>query len=119
MQTLIAALPPEDRREVRREVAKAFVQSRDLRKEARDARASLAQTALAEPYDSAAVKAAFARMRAADSAVTGRFHDSIAEVFGRMSPEERRRVIRQLIERRRQGPQGSDDPPGPMPRGQP
>ncbi|MFZ4601604.1 MAG: periplasmic heavy metal sensor [Caulobacterales bacterium] len=100
IRTILKALPQERRGEMRREIARTFAQSGDLRKEARDARASLVETVQAEPYDAAAVKAALARMRAADSALSGRFHDAVADQLGRAAPDERRAVLRALVNRR-------------------
>lgn len=99
-RALLQALPQSERAAMRRELARTFVDARAMRKEARDARTALAQTALAEPYDPAAVKAALARMRAADAALAGRFHDAVADAFAKMSPEERRQALRALAQRR-------------------
>jgi len=114
IRTILATLPPERRGEMRREIARTFAQSGDLRKEARDARASLVETVQAEPYDAAAVKAALARMRAADEALSGRFHDSVADQLGRAAPDERRAVLRALVNRRAAAANGraAPDPQG-------
>lgn len=109
MRALIAAVEPERRPAVRREIARTFVAARDARKEVRDARISLAQTIRAEPYDAAAVRAAFARMRAADQALAQRFQDMTADQLAAMSPQERRRVVGVLLQRRERGAGGAGE----------
>jgi uncharacterized membrane protein len=121
IRAIIAAVEPERRPAVRREIARTFAAAREARKEARDARMSLTQTIRAEPYDVAAVRAAFARMRAADQALAQRFQDLTADQLAAMTPEERRRIIGVLLQRRERGvgrkgegmplaPQANDSP---------
>ena len=100
LRTLIASVAPERRAGLQREIARTFLSARDARKEARDARLSLAETIRAEPYDAAAVRAAFARMRAADAALAQRFQDMTADQLAAMSPDERRRAVTALVQRR-------------------
>ncbi|MBU6372805.1 MAG: periplasmic heavy metal sensor [Alphaproteobacteria bacterium] len=100
LRAFVAAMPPEQRAQTRREMARTFSESRDLRAAAREARLAVARAAGAEPYDAAAVKAALARMRAADGEVAARFHESLADRLATLSPEQRRTVLRALMQRR-------------------
>jgi uncharacterized membrane protein len=93
------ALPEEARRELRRDLAASLVGMRTQRRAARQARLALFEAARAEPYDVARVRAAFADVRAADAEVVGAFHESVAEAFGRLDPEERRTALDALTRR--------------------
>jgi uncharacterized membrane protein len=92
-RAFMAALPEATRHKVREDLAASWVQTRQLREAAVQARRDAFAAAAAEPYDAARVKAAFERMRAADQAVVGVFHNNVADAFGQMSPEERRTAL--------------------------
>lgn len=92
----LAAMPAEVRAEMRREMVQSWMQSRDLRRAAADARRQAYEAAAAEPYDRERVRAAFARVRAADQDAVGVFHDNFIEAFERLTPEQRRAAIQQL-----------------------
>lgn len=95
-RAFMAALPPTVRATVREELAGSWVQSRQLRETAAQARRDAFAAAAAEPYDPGLVKSAFQRLRAADQAVLAVFHDNVADAFGRMNPEERRVALQAL-----------------------
>jgi uncharacterized membrane protein len=95
-RAFIAALPPETRVKMRRELARSSVETRALRRAAVQARREAFAAASAEPYDQARVREAFARQREADQAVVGVFHDNIVEAFASLTPEERREALTAL-----------------------
>ncbi len=92
----MAALPEATRQKVREDLAASWVQTRRLREAAVQARRDAFAAAAAEPYDAVRVKAAFERMRQADQAVVGVFHNNVADEFARMSPEERHTALQAL-----------------------
>jgi uncharacterized membrane protein len=94
----IAAMPPETRAEMRREVMQSWARSRELRRAAAEARREAFAAAAEEPYDAERVRAAFARVRAADQDAVGVFHDNVVEAFGRLTPEQRRAALQSLRE---------------------
>lgn len=96
VRAFMAALPPEARVKVRQELVASWQESRDLRRAAGQARRDAFAAAAAEPYDVARVRAAFARLREADQAAIGVFHDNVADAFGAMTPEERRSALEAL-----------------------
>jgi uncharacterized membrane protein len=101
---IIEAMPDDTRRVVRRAVVRGWFQSRDVRREAGRLRREAFEAASAEPYDVERVRAAFARMREADAATTGVYHDRIAEALATLTPEQRRaalEVIRDAARARR------------------
>jgi uncharacterized membrane protein len=102
MRVILDSLPPERASEVRSAVINTWMKARAERQGAREARLGVARAVAAEPYDVAATKAAFAKMRAADGAVAARFHDVVAEAMAQMTVEERRALLRQLAGRRLQ-----------------
>lgn len=95
-RALMAALPQGTRAKMREELAASWVQSRQLREAAVQARRDSYAAMAAEPYDAARVKTAFARQRAADQAAVQLFQDNIADAFARLSPEERRAALEAL-----------------------
>lgn len=95
-RAFITALPADVQPQVRAELARGWVQSREARRAAARARREAFIAASTEPYDAARVSAAFARMRAADQAAVGVFHDNVAEAFARMTPEQRRQALAAL-----------------------
>lgn len=95
-RAFMAALPEPTREKMRNEFADSWDQSRTARQAARLARREAFEAAAAEPYDAARVRAAFARLRAADQAAVGVFHDNIVDAFARLSPEERREAMTAL-----------------------
>lgn len=92
-RALMAALPQETRAAVRSELARTWMETRALRQHAGQARREAFDAAAAEPFDTARVRTAFARVRTADDAALAAFHDNMIATLARMSPEERRRAI--------------------------
>lgn len=97
-RAFIAALPAPTRAKMRQELVQSWDQSRELRRAANDARRDAFTAAATEPYDAARVGAAFARLRAADQAAIGVFHDDVIAAFGHLTPEERRAAVAALRE---------------------
>jgi uncharacterized membrane protein len=95
-RAFMTALPPEIRRKVRSQLVESWVQSSEQREAAAQARRDAFQAAAEEPYDAARVRGAFARLRAADQAAIGVFHDGFADAFGELTPEERRAALESL-----------------------
>jgi uncharacterized membrane protein len=95
-RAFIAALPSDVQPQIRAELARGWVQSREARRAAARARREAFVAASTEPYDVARVSAAFARMRAADQAAVGVFHDNVAEAFAQLTPEQRRQALAAL-----------------------
>lgn len=95
-RAFLAALPVETRAKMREELADSWVESREARRLAVQARREAFAAAATEPYDAARVREAFARMRAADQAAVAAFHDNVAEAFGELSPEDRREALQAL-----------------------
>lgn len=93
---LLAAMPPEVRTRLREEMVQGAAETRALRENALQARRNAYAAAAHEPYDSAQVKAAFARMREADEAVVGVFHNRVADAFATMTPQERQSALETL-----------------------
>lgn len=95
-RAFLTALPPETRAKVRQDLARSWVDSRTVRQAALQARRDAFAAAAVEPYDAARVRAAFARLRTADQAALGVFHDNIADAFAELSLEERRAALEAL-----------------------
>jgi uncharacterized membrane protein len=113
---IMETLPEESRRVVRRAVVRGWFQSRDNRNEAGRLRREAFEIAAAEPYDAERVRAAFARMREADAATTGVYHDRIADALGELTPDQRRaalEAIRQAARARRTPSLAPDAAPTP------
>ncbi|MFZ4122172.1 MAG: periplasmic heavy metal sensor [Caulobacterales bacterium] len=92
-RAFFAALPAERRAAIRAEISAAVRAARLQRQEARAARQALAEVAQDDTYDEAAVRAAFARQRAADGALMEKIHDVLATSLAKLTPDERRAAI--------------------------
>lgn len=95
-RTFLAALPPGTREVMRRELADSWAQSRQLRREALQARRDAFTAASTEPYDAERVRGAFARLRQADQRAIGVFHDNVIDAFAQLTPEQRREALEAL-----------------------
>lgn len=126
VRALLDTLPPERAQAVRDTVVKTFREGRASRIAARQARMDVYRLAGADAYDVVAVKAAFARMRSADATVAAQFQDAVADAMAGMTVEERRAVLRELVQRRAGGqgrrpllrdgpPPAAQDAPSPQP----
>lgn len=89
----IAALPQPTRAKMRAALAQTWDQTRDLRQQAMQARRDAYAAAAMEPYDAVRVRAAFARVRAADAATLAAFHDNVVAVFATLTPAERHQAL--------------------------
>ncbi len=96
------ALPPDARRRLRRELAGDVVATREQREQARAARLGVFEAVRTDPYDADAVRAAFARVRAADAALAEPLHDAVARALGELPDAERRNAVAAVME----GPPG-------------
>jgi uncharacterized membrane protein len=100
MRALMDSLPPERAQAIRGDVVNTWRNARDERRAAREARIEVYRLAGEEPYDPAAVKGAFARMRVADGEVARQFQDVVADSMARLTADERREVLRNLARQR-------------------
>ncbi|MDZ4778135.1 MAG: periplasmic heavy metal sensor [Alphaproteobacteria bacterium] len=100
VRAVLEAVPQERRAEIRGKVIAAWREGRPARLEARRARAEVYEIANAETYDAAAVKAAFARVRAADAKVAEQLQGTIADAMTGLTVEERRAALQRLVQRR-------------------
>lgn len=92
-RAFLRALPPETRAAMREELVQSWQQSREARQAAIQARRDAFTVVAQEPYDAAAARAAFERLRAADQAAIAIFHDDVIEAFGALTPEQRREAL--------------------------
>jgi uncharacterized membrane protein len=90
----IAAVAIERRRALMGGLREAWRQSDSLREASRQARLDLFAAAEKEPYDEAAVRAALAKMRAADVVLAEKYHDAVATALAKLPPEERMAALR-------------------------
>jgi len=114
-RAFLAALPPDTRAKMRDQLASSLSEARSAREAALQARRDAFAAAAAEPYDVERVRAAFARLRAADQAAIAVFHDNVVEAFARLTPDERREALEALrraapARRNAQAEPGAADP---------
>ena len=115
-RAFMAALPAETRVKVRAELVSSWVETREARTLAREARRAAFVAVATEPFDGERVKAAFAQLRAADQAAIGVFHDNMIDAFAALSPDERAaalEALRSAAPATRQSLTDSDGVPGP------
>lgn len=96
VRAFIAATPAEARSAVRRELVRSWQESRDARQSAIQARREAFAATTAEPFDAERVRAAFARLREADQAAIGVFHNNMIDAFATLTPEQRQSTIEAL-----------------------
>lgn len=120
------ALPEEDKLVIRQTMKKNFREILPYMRESQAARDALTDAIAADPYDEAAVRAAFDDMSKAATAMTDMGRDAMLEAFARLTPEQRQRVaeamreerrkirirFRERMEERRSGPDDMPPPPG-------
>ncbi len=99
---LVQNARPRDRRAIRRSLRDAWRDAAPLRSDVRSARARLQTEIAADPYDVAAVEAAFAELRAAEDALRASIHQVVAAELQRV-PADRR--MEAMDGERRGGPQ--------------
>lgn len=102
-RSVLESLPEARRAEVRALFGQGLRAAAPERRAARQARIAAFKAAMAEPYDGAAVRAAFAEMRAADGAALSKFDDNLVEVLGKLTPQERRAALAELARRAQKG----------------
>lgn len=95
-RAFIESLPEDMRAPMRRELAESWRESRDARRVAAQARREAFARVAQEPYDAESVRGAFARVREADQAAVGVFHDRVINALGELAPEDRARAIEAL-----------------------
>lgn len=107
------SVPPEARARLRRALAEVWRNSSAERREMRDSRLAVVEAVEREPYDAAAVEAAFARMRAADSLAQAKVHAALAQSLTGFPPETRAAAVR-MVARRFSGGRSREEgrPPG-------
>jgi uncharacterized membrane protein len=110
---ILESVPEAKRGEVRALIGAGLKAAAAERRAAREARVAAFKAAMAEPYDAATVRAAFAQMRAADAAALGKFDESLVQVLGRLTPAERQAAMTELARRAIRGRGGArGDRPG-------
>lgn len=100
-RAVLATLPPDVRRDVRRNLARAWVRSREERLALRAAGAEVTRLVEAEPYDADAMRTALQRQREAGAVVVARFHEALADGLVDMTPAQRRSLAEALAAGRR------------------
>jgi uncharacterized membrane protein len=96
VRAFMVAVPAEARPAVRRELVRSWQESRDARQAAIQARRDAFAATTEEPFDAERVRAAFARLREADQAAIGVFHDNMIDAFATLTPEQRQSTIEAL-----------------------
>lgn len=95
------AMTAEERSAFRRAIGEAYLKSRDKRSRLNATRVELSEVLVADPYDQAAVEAAFERLRLADVEVKVSLHEEMAGQLGKLSLEQRQAILKSLSDRRR------------------
>ncbi len=86
----LQSIVPESRNgEIRQAFREAFVQSRGQWREKREARRAMMDAISREPFEPATLDAAFERMRAADTALTRNFQETLVTQISELSDTER------------------------------
>lgn len=88
------ALPQEDRRIVRQTFRRAYSESRAEREAIQQARQVLRAALIADPYDSQAVQNAFERLNSAEMTLTNTIQSVLAVEMERLTPQQRKALIR-------------------------
>jgi uncharacterized membrane protein len=116
-RSVLESLPEEKRGEIRALLGQGMKAAGPERRAAREARLAAFQAAMREPYDAAAVGAAFAQMRVADAAALSKFDESLVVALGKLTPGERRAAMIELARRAQKGRGGQrgDGPRGDRP----
>ena len=101
MHSALKALPEEDRQVIRRAMKEQFREIVPHIRESQAARDALTEAIAADPYDEAAVRAAFDDMSEAMTAMTEVGRDAMLDAFARLTPEQRQRVAEAMRDERR------------------
>lgn len=97
--SLLSTLDDEDRRKVARVFREAMRGNRAQMVERHQARRAITQALSAEPFDTAQMQAAFARLRKADAALQEGIQDTLAEEMAQLSPDQRA-ALAELLQRK-------------------
>lgn len=92
MHNAFRELPEEDRLAFRRAMREKFYKVIPFIRDSQEARDALADAIAADPYDEAAVRAAFDDIEKAMISMGEAGRDAMLEVFAKLSPEQRQRV---------------------------
>lgn len=95
-------LPEEDRRVIRRAMKSQFREVLPHIRESQAARDALTEAIAADPYDEAAVRAAFDDMSKAMAVMSDMGRDAMLEAFAKLTPEQRQRVSEAMRHERRE-----------------
>ena len=87
------AMPDDVRRKIKRDIVSAWRDSHEEREAMTDARRSVLDAAMREPYDEAEVADALSRLRDAENALRAKIHGLIAQHLEAATPEERRAIL--------------------------
>jgi uncharacterized membrane protein len=106
-KAFMGALPPEKAPEIRQKLTKAWTENGTERTAARDARQDLFALVSKDEFDEPAIRAALAKVRAADEALTAKNQDAVIDVLKDLQPRQRaaalRAILRASIVQRRMG----------------
>ncbi|MEL6472867.1 MAG: periplasmic heavy metal sensor [Pseudomonadota bacterium] len=91
-ESIMRSTAPEDRRAARRAFGEVLRANRGVREERDAARRELAALIVAEPYDQAAVEAAFATFRGVDDDLRAAMHEALAAQLGALDAEQRKAI---------------------------
>lgn len=100
MYGALKELPEEDRLVIRRAMRERFRDVAPHIRETREARDKLIDAIAAEPYDEAAVRAAFDDISQATMAMSELGRDAMLNGFAKLTPEQRQRVAEAMREDR-------------------
>lgn len=95
-RSMLEVLPDEESRALRKELRAAWMETRDERRDARQARAELGKLILTEPFDRAALEAELVRLRGAEDVVREVIQRRVLDRLEQMSLEERRALVERL-----------------------
>ncbi len=103
-RTIVRAAPDSERAEIRRAFRSTWAETRQLRKDRKEARRRVNEAMVAEDYNVEEMQSAFAAMRDADAALQSQIQTLLANRLGALEPEQRR-VLAEAIQRHdRRGP---------------
>ncbi|GEM_PF-1023614 len=100
MGALLRALPPERRAEIRRSVRDQLADARPDDQARRVARREAFAALFADPFDAAAARGAFERLRVADDQAAVFNHDVAVAISAALTPDERK-LLRENLEKAR------------------
>lgn len=96
---VLSEVAPEERQALRAEMSKMREDTRPLHRELRRQQRQLAKQMLNEPFDEDATREAFAELRLRHSEVQTRMHEQMITVMKDLNPEQRAKLLRQLVRR--------------------